>query len=175
MLTEQQWISPDSMVLGLGSVAIVLDSTSLRDVQTKLGGTVWSRGQTSQSVRSLCYQIEGSRPLVAVIESSVVGGSSAIVTSIKVQSTAGIPPECELLPRSNSTPHLPYGVRLGLEREVVQRQLDLRCRSSADGLICEHEIAPARNAKFYTDCGIELRFDSSEHLVSVLMWRNSTS
>ena len=106
--------------LDLNDLHIVLQSTSLRQVQERLGGSVSQQGDAGVAVRSLCYyQPHSANPWVLWLESSELYRGDVIHGFRLARLAAGAQPDASCIPmRARSDPVL-AGVRLGEPQEQL--------------------------------------------------------
>jgi hypothetical protein len=122
--------------LDLAQVHVVLEKTSMSDVQRQLGGTVGHRGDAGTSLSWLCYyQARGANPWIIWILSGEIHGGEIVHGFELTRILPGATPEvgCGSL-KERDQAVLPATLKLGQTRQEVLTRLGAPSRAKRDAL-----------------------------------------
>jgi hypothetical protein len=161
--------------LTLGATVIVLEKTSLQQIQQKLGGSIGGNGDAGNSRRWLCYyQPHAPAPWIVWLESSALHSHTIVGFQWeKIPAAATPDSRCRELP-SASQVVLPGSVQLGQGRDEVLAALGEPTVERGDALLFVrvHPVT-VRNNPFTTSNTVKVAM-ADGHVDAVAAWSATT-
>jgi hypothetical protein len=127
--------------LRVAAFTVILEETTLSDVQSHLGGTIGQRGDASEALSWSCFHGRDAGGLWALwLEAGEIhGGTVGAFQLRRLDDTAQFDQRCQSIAGSSGSVELPGGVRLGLTRAQTTRILRRPTRTAGDASLYAHE------------------------------------
>ena len=126
--------------LRIADLTVVLEETKLADVQSRLGGTIGQRGDTSEALEWLCFHgRDNGGSWILWLEAGEIHGRFVGAFQLRrIEASAQVDNRCPLL---DSTPgiQLASGIRLGLPRAQTIEILGRPTKSDGDTVLYRYE------------------------------------
>lgn len=123
------------------SVQITLEQTTLKDVQTRLGGDMGQKGDASEALEWLCFYGTDAKGRWALwLESDEMGGGTVDGFALqRLDRNATADRRCQMVGKNDGRVRLPVPLRLGLTEMQVRNLLGRPTAKYRNTVIFDHE------------------------------------
>jgi len=170
---------PKEMIttLRVEKMLIVLEKTEMREVQTRLGGSIGHRGDASEALAWLCFDGADANGRWALwLESSELGGGWVDGFALqRLDPNASTDHRCRKLGKPNGGIELPIALRLGLTEMQVRTILGQPTIKYRNTLVFEHEHEETiRNEPFTAINSVYVTLRGGA-VWTIQVWKDTTS
>ena len=159
--------------------SIAIEQSTFEDVFRMLKpATVNGRGDASTALNWVCYRLGGDVSTSLILESDEMGGGTYIdgFEIVPAGSRPELERDCVALDVSSSDLETDKGIRLGLTRREVKKQLGVAGRDSVGvvlferGLDKSHRLPNGTREQYFESSSFTIRF-RDDRAVEIMGWR----
>ena len=156
---------------------VILEKTTMKEVQARLGGTVGHRGDASESLDWICFHgTDLSGRWVLWLESGEIHGDTVGAFELRrIPPSAILDDRCGVLPSPNSRVILPVALQLGAREAQIVQALGAPTVKRGDVLVYLHEHQETIRRQVFSASNVLAVFVRGGVVEAIEVWKTTVS